>query len=143
MATIKKFEDLKIWQDARVLCRKIHEEISSNENFYRDFALRDQIKRSSGSIMDNITEGFDRNGRREFIQFLSIAKASNSEVKSQLYRALDYQYISEKNFKALYIYTDEIGKMIGGFIKYLKTSDYKGSKFEEPIEKYNTFNSEL
>ncbi len=136
MATIEKFEDLKIWQKARELCKAIHELVIASENFNKDFALRDQIKRASGSTMDNIAEGFDRSGRREFIQFLAIAKGSNSEVISQLYRALDFRYISKSDFDKVYPCANEIGKMIGGFIKYLKESDYKGVKFEEPQETY-------
>jgi four helix bundle protein len=86
MATIKKFEDIEAWQKARVLCQEIYR-ISREGQFAKDFALRNQICASSGSIMDNIAEGFERGGRKEFIQFLGIAKGSSGEVKSQLYRA--------------------------------------------------------
>lgn len=86
MATIQKFEDLEIWQQARAICQNI-EMLIQTTNLKTNYSLKDQIDRSSGSIMDNIAEGFERNGNREFIQFLSIAKGSCGEVKSQSYRA--------------------------------------------------------
>ncbi|MCF6357372.1 MAG: four helix bundle protein [Draconibacterium sp.] len=98
MSTIKQFEDLEIWQFARVLAKEVNE-MTHREKFYRDFSLKDQIKRSSGSVMDNIAEGFERDGNKEFHQFLSYSKDSFGETRSQLYRALDYNYISEKEFE--------------------------------------------
>jgi len=95
MATFKKFEDITAWQKARELTRLVYE-ITKNGNFSKDFSLRDQIRRASVSIMSNIAEGFDRGGRKEFIQYLSIAKGSVGEVKSQLYTALDQKYIAVK-----------------------------------------------
>ena len=88
MAIIEKFEDLEIWRLAREICQKI-EFLIQNTNLKTNYSLKDQIDRSSGSIMDNIAEGFERNGNREFIQFLSIAKGSAGEVKSQSYSAFD------------------------------------------------------
>ena len=89
---IKKFEDLGVWQEARELCKEIFNLISEGD-FSKDYALINQINRSSGSVMDNIAEGFGRSGNKEFIQYLSISKASCTEVKSQLYRALDRNYL--------------------------------------------------
>ncbi|MFP4089094.1 MAG: four helix bundle protein [Cyclobacteriaceae bacterium] len=86
MATIKSFEELDSWQKARRLCYEVFK-VSSQEPFCRDFALKDQILRASGSVMDNIAEGFGRGGNKEFVQFLFYAKGSCVEVKSQLYRA--------------------------------------------------------
>ena len=92
MATITRFEDLEIWQEARRLAREIHI-ISIETELKNDFRFRDQIKATSGSVMDNIAEGFERNGNLEFRQFLSIAKGSAGETRSQLYRVLDFNYI--------------------------------------------------
>ncbi len=81
MATIHRFEDLEIWQKGRTLCNAIYP-LTLNGSFEKDFKLRDQINGSSGSVMDNIAEGFERDGKNEFRQFLSIAKGSCGEVRS-------------------------------------------------------------
>ena len=128
MATIEKFEDLEVWRKARELCKKIFL-LTQKEKFPKDFSLKDQIKRSSGSGMDNIAEGFERGGKKEFIQFLFIAKSSLAETKSQLYRALDYGYITNNEFDETYKECNDIAKMIMGLIKYLKRTEYKGIKF--------------
>jgi len=133
MATITKFEDLEIWRDARKFAQNIFETCSNSILFSRDFKLKEQINRSSGSIMDNIAEGFERNGRNEFIQFLSIAKGSAGEVKSQLYRAFDREYITQETLDNLYMEADELGRKIGGFIKYLAQSEVRGSKFKDRL----------
>lgn len=93
MPTIKKFEDLEVWQIARVLCKFV-KRVTTKGSFQTDFSLKDQIRRASGSTMDNIAEGHGRGGNREFIQYLSFSNGSANEVKSQLYRAYDYEYIS-------------------------------------------------
>ncbi|MFT4523025.1 MAG: four helix bundle protein [Bacteroidia bacterium] len=141
MATIKRFEDLDIWQKARQLSKDIYV-LTLLDAFSKNFALKDQIRRSSGSVMDNIAEGFDREGKREFIHFLTISKASLSETKSQLYRAFDCTYISKETFVTLNTQSDVISKQLGSFIKYLRTSDYKGTKFKlsEPIIEYARIN---
>ena len=92
MATIKSFEEIEAWRKARVLSKEIFE-LTQKGSFSKDFSLRDQINRSSGSIMDNIAEGFERGGNTEFIQFLSIAKGSAGEVCSQIYRAHDRNHL--------------------------------------------------
>lgn len=135
MSTIKKFEDIEAWQQARSLCTEIYK-ITKENSFSKDYKLIDQINGSSGSIMDNIAEGFERDGRKEFIQFLSVAKASCGETRSQLYRALDRKYIDKSTFDVLYNNAEIIGKKIGGFMSYLKQSEYTGNKFKEPNEEY-------
>lgn len=130
MATINTFEELKVWQKSRYLCKEIYT-LTREGSFAKDFALRDQINRSSGSIMDNIAEGFGRTSSKEFISFLTIASGSAQEVKSQLYRALDRQYISTELFGQLLDLITEISKMLSGLIVYLNKSDIRGLKFKD------------
>ena len=125
---VERFEDLEIWKEARELCKRIFE-ITSITPFCTDFKLRDQIKSSSGSIMDNIAEGFERDGNREFVQFLSMAKGSCGEARSQSYRAFDYQYINQDILDELISRTIQLSKKISSLMTYLKQSDFKGSKF--------------
>lgn len=128
MATIKRFEDLEIWQEARRLSNEI-KEIVLNSELKNDFKLRNQIKGSSGSIMDNIAEGFERDGNIEFRQFLSIAKGSAGESRSQLYRVFDYGYITEEKLEELVNAYEQLSKRIANFITYLNKQDFKGNKF--------------
>ena len=129
MATIKRFEDLEIWQEARRLTKEIYT-ISVETGLKNDFRLRDQIKASSGSIMDNIAEGFERNGNVEFRQFLSVAKGSAGEARSQLYRLFDFGYINEEKFIILKDSFENLSGKINNFIIYLNNKDYKGTKFQ-------------
>jgi len=128
MASIERFEDIEAWKKARELTREIYR-ITNQGAFVKDFGLRDQIRRAAVSIMSNIAEGFGRGGNREFIQFLSTAKGSASEVEAQLYVALDAEYITKDQFQQLYGLAQSSGKMIGGFIRYLQKSEHKGVKF--------------
>jgi len=129
MAKIERFEDIKAWQTARELCKQIHL-LTQKESFSRDYRLIGQIKGSSGSVMDNIAEGFERNGNREFIQFLSIAKGSSGETRSQLYRALDNNYITKEEFDSTFRLAEEASRMISSFMQYLNQTDIKGTKFK-------------
>lgn len=138
MAGIQKFEELKVWQKSRELCKAIFL-LTKKNDFSKDYSLKDQIRRSSGSAMDNIAEGFDRGGSKEFKQFLSIAKGSMAETKSQLYRALDFQYITQEEFNKNSSGAEEVIKMIGGLMRYLKQTDNKGFKFEEPGSNYGNY----
>lgn len=126
---INRFEDLEVWQSARELCKDVRN-LTVKEAFSKDFRLKDQIRASSGSVMDNIAEGFERDGRKEFIQYLSISKGSCGETRSQSYRAFDYDYITEEELKHMVETTESLGKRIGGFMNYLKKSEYKGNKFK-------------
>jgi four helix bundle protein len=127
--TITTFEELEIWKLARELCKQV-KEVTDVAPFCNDFRFRDQIRAASGSIMDNIAEGFERDGNKEFSQFLSIAKGSNGEVRSQSHRAYDYNYITNQQYNELLSKTETLGKKIGNFMKYIKTSDIKGRKFQ-------------
>ena len=129
MSKIEKFEDLEIWQSAREICSEIFK-IREKTQLKTDYRLYDQINAASGSVMDNIAEGFERNGNREFIQFLSIAKASCGETRSQLYRIFDRKYIDEEEFDLLLNKLKSLSMQIGGFMNYLQKSDFKGSKFK-------------
>jgi four helix bundle protein len=129
MATIRRFEDLEAWKISRELTKRIYR-VSKNDLFIRDYGLRDQICRASVSVMSNIAEGFERDGDKEFIQFLSVAKGSCGEVRSQLYVALDQDYISENEFNHIYGKATENSRLISGLINYLQQSDLKGRKFK-------------
>ena len=118
MSKIERFEDIQAWQKARELGKEIYR-VTNDEPFTKDFSLKDQIRRASTSIMLNIAEGFARRSTNEFKQFLYIAHGSAAEVQSALYIALDQNYISDREFHALYKQTDAISKMLAGFIKYL------------------------
>lgn len=112
MSRIERFEDFIAWQKARVLTRDIYHATRQGE-FARDFGLKNQMQRATISVMSNIAEGFERGGRAEFHQFLSVAKASCAEVRSQLYIAFDIGYISQETFDNLRAQTEEVGRILG------------------------------
>jgi len=116
---ITRFEDIEAWQVARELCRAVDAVISKG-TFAKSYALKDQIDRSSGSAMDNIAEGFDGGSNAEFIRFLGYAQRSCTEVKSQLYRALDKKLINQVEVDTLHEPADKTHRKIGAFIRYLK-----------------------
>ncbi|HQQ13355.1 MAG TPA: four helix bundle protein [Bacteroidales bacterium] len=129
MATINRIEDLEIWQMARDICRAVHK-LTQKELFRKDFSLVDQIRRSSGSIMDNIAEGFEREGNKEFINFLSISKGSAGETRSQMYRAFDQGYITQVEFDSAKDMLLSESVKIKHFMTYLNQSPLKGNKFK-------------
>lgn len=129
MAHFKRFEDLEIWKIARSICNDLFE-IYLLSDLQKDYKLWNQINGSTGSVMDNIAEGFERDGNKELIQFLSISKASCGELKSQLYRCLDRKYITQLQFDDLSQKMEECKKQIAGFMNYLKNSDRKGNKYD-------------
>jgi four helix bundle protein len=129
MGTIDKFEDIEAWKKARELTRKIYT-ITSKGDFSKDYGLKDQIRRASVSVMSNIAEGFERDGNKEFRQFLSMAKGSAAEVRSQLYVAFDSGYLEDADFQTLNELAVEAGRLIGGLMRYLEKSRHKGTKFK-------------
>jgi four helix bundle protein len=128
MAKIEVFEDLVSWQKGRELTRAVYR-LSRTGEFARDYPLRDQIRSACISITSNIAEGFERGGDKEFIQFLSQAKGSCGEVRSQLYVALDEVYISEAQFNELKGLALETSRAIAGMMSYLKRSELRGNKY--------------
>lgn len=130
MSTIKSFMEIEAWRSARQLSKEIFETTCVGA-FSRDFGLRDQINKASGSVMDNIAEGFERGGSREFLQFLSYSRGSCAEVRSQLLRAFDRQYISEEVLLIFEKRTVEVSKMITGLMYYLRKTEMKGFKFNK------------
>ena len=113
MTRVERFEDLVAWQKARILTRLIYQ-ATQKEKFSRDFGLSGQIQRAAVSMMSDVAEGFERGGRGEFHQFLSTAKASCAELRSQLYVALDVGYLDQKEFDDLMARAAEVAKIIGG-----------------------------
>lgn len=128
MPKINRFEEIEAWKKARELTKSIYE-ITNQGNLAKDFALQDQLRRASISIMSNIAEGFEREGNKEFKQFLAVAKGSVGEVKAQLYVALDASLINTVSFAKNMALADETARLLAGFLRYLKASDHKGSKF--------------
>lgn len=119
MATFKRFEEIRAWQKARQVSKRICE-ITSKGYFARDFSLRDQIRRSSVSIMANIAEGHGRRSDKEFANFLNIAHGSAAETQSHLYIALDLEYLKPDDFKQLYDLLDEVSRMIMSLTQHLR-----------------------
>jgi four helix bundle protein len=111
--SINRFEDPVAWQKARQLTAGIYQ-VTDSGRFAKDFSLKDQIRRASVSIMSNIAEGFERNRSSEFHQFLSMAKASCAELRSQLYVALDVGYLNQEAFDALLKQAQEVARVVGG-----------------------------
>lgn len=125
---VSRFEDLEIWQEAKELCRIVYK-LTSNGPFSQDYKFRDQMRASAGSTMDNVAEGFNRGGNKEFYQFLSVSLGSTGEVRSQSYRAFDVGYIDEEQFNDLLKRTDSLGRKIYSLMEHLKNSDIKGRKY--------------
>jgi len=129
MGAVRDFEELLIFQQARELSKKIYP-ITQRESFYCDYRFVQQIRAAAGSIMDNIAEGFERTGNKEFINFLYIAKGSCGEVRSQLIRANDIGYLTLEEYKELYIECRKLSAGIMNFIKELKSSELSGAKYK-------------
>ena len=127
MATIKRFEEILAWQEAKRLAVMVYA-VTSKGTFAKDFGLKDQIQRAAVSVSSNIAEGFSRSGNKEFANFLWIAKGSATEVQSQLYIAREIGYISEESFSEIHACAEKCGVMIYKFIKTLRTSPVSGIK---------------
>ena len=127
MATIERFEDIESWRIARQLCKKINDLIYDGR-FQRNYSLINQVQASSGSIMDNIAEGFERGTKAEFIMFLGYAKGSCGELRSQLYRTLDFDFLSQIEFNELMIMTESISRLLQKFIRYLQATNVAGER---------------
>ncbi len=130
MATIRQFEDILAWHRGKELAREVYAATRRGE-FAKDFALRDQIRRAVISITSNIAEGFERGGTREFVQFLSHAKGSCGEVRSQLHLAHDVGYLNEEEWTRMHETCLEISKLLDRFSSYLRNTEIKGSKFKK------------
>jgi four helix bundle protein len=129
---VKNFEDLEIWKEARRLTQGIYQ-LTREARFSKDFGLRDQIRRAAISIMSNIAEGFERGGNQEFIQFLYVAKGSCGEVRSQLYVALDQEYVDQRVADNLLMILKRLSVMIKHLIDHLKRSGMRGPKYGDSI----------
>lgn len=130
MATIKRFEDMDIWQISAKLDIEIFKLTEENQYLIRDFKFKGQILGSSGSIMDNIAEGFERGGNREFIQFLSFSKGSAGELRSQIRRCYNRGYITDEVHNDFILKCEAISERLSNFMRYLSRSEYKGNKFK-------------
>ena len=119
---LNRFEEIEAWKAARALVKGVYAAIRSNDRFQKDFRLVNQLQGAAVSSMSNIAEGFARQSNREFIQFLFIAKSSAAEVQSQLYVALDQNYLTQVTFNDVYQQAESVSKITSGFIKYLKTT---------------------
>jgi four helix bundle protein len=134
MASFRAFTDIDAWQKARELAGLVYA-VTRAGAFAKDFALRDQIRRASVSVMANIAEGFGRSGSSEFIQFLAVAKGSACEVISHVYVAFDQGYIDRSEFERLGDLGERTINLIGGLMKYLQQSNIKGAKYKRENER--------
>ena len=130
MATVTRFEDLEVWKLARVQVNDFND-LATTTTLAKNYELRNQMDASSGSVMDCIAEGFDRSGNREFKNFLLVAKGSNGEFRSQLYRCLDRQHITKEKFDDLFVKNITLGNKLMSFILYLQNSTFKGQRYKK------------
>lgn len=137
MAKVEKFEDLAIFQKARELSKEVYA-ITREGEFKFDSRFVQQIRAAAGSVMDNIAEGYERDGNKEFINFLYIAKGSCGEVRSQVIRAHDVGFIDDEKYNTMYLSCLNLSKGIMNFIKSLRLSDIKGQKYLKPSETNET-----
>ncbi|MCY3018968.1 MAG: four helix bundle protein [Planctomycetota bacterium] len=134
MATIRRFEDLEAWKAARKLAQMVYQ-VTKDRAFSPDPDLRRQMRKAAVSAVSNTAEGFERGGRAEFINFLSIAKGSVAEIQAQLYVALDQAYVTQQQFHEVQAQGDSTKRLIAGLMQYLQASDLKGEKFRRPTSR--------
>lgn len=127
---VSDFEELGIYQLSRELAKQVYK-ITRQGDFKYDTRFVQQIRASSGSISDNIAEGFERQGNKEFLQFLYIAKGSCGEFRSQINRAFDAEFISKETYDQMYADCRRLGAGILNFIKSVRSFESRGSKFEQ------------
>lgn len=128
MATINRFEDLDVWKLTFEIANYTYD-LTLKEPFCRDFALRDQVRRCAISVFSNIAEGFERDGNKEFVNFLSIAKGSCGDLRSQMIFAHKRKYINDDELTDLSVRLISASNQIGAFRSYLRNSEMKGRKF--------------
>jgi four helix bundle protein len=138
---IERFEDLIAWQKARALTGAIYQ-ITKCDSLSRDFGLSGQMQRAAVSIMSNVAEGFERGGRAEFHQFLSTAKSSCAELRSQPYVASDAGYLDQATFDQILAQAQEVARIIGGLRASVekqrdKQRKQKTLKIEEEDQTYS------
>jgi four helix bundle protein len=133
MGTITRFEEIRAWQTARALTRRIYA-ISNQGAFARDFGLRDQMRRAAVSIMSNVAEGFESDSQAQFIRYLGLAKASAGEFRAQLYVALDVGYLDEEEFRQLVDLAEKCSRQLSRFVGYLRAHPDVRLNREETIE---------
>jgi four helix bundle protein len=133
MATIQRFEELDVWQNARTLTNRIYAH-TQDEPFANDFGLRDQIQRASVSIMSNIAEGFESRTQSVFVDYLGHARGSAGEVRAQLYVAHDQDYLSESAFDETYDLADKVSRQLFKLIRYLKSRPNRSRIQEDTVE---------
>ncbi len=129
MEKVRRFEDLEVFQRARTLCKEIYQ-LTAVEPFANDYRFVQQVRASAGSIMDNIAEGYEQNGNKEFVNFLYISKGSTGEVRSQITRAYDVQFIDETVYNQLYNEVQELGRMLYNLIMAIKQGGRPGCKYQ-------------
>jgi four helix bundle protein len=128
MPTIERFEDLQCWQSGRILKRMLYR-LTRKDLVAKDRDLVSQVRRAAFSVTSNISEGFERGGNRELVQFLATSKGSLGEIKDHLYTAIDEAYITQTDFDETYRATEETARLVGGFMSYLQRSEMTGPKF--------------
>jgi len=133
MATIQRFEELDVWQNARTLTNRIYDH-TQDEPFANDFGLRDQIQRASVSIMSNIAEGFESRTQNVFVDHLGHARGSAGEVRAQLYVARDQDYISASEFEETYDLADKVSRQLFKLLQYLKSQPNSSRVQEDTVE---------